>query len=109
MLYDEEFVLDMVTVNGILYKPCHITINKTDIIDRYHFLKYNYKWFNLNNKRSCVGNGRLFYFNNDGKLQLLHIQKERFTVEKYVPGIKEMLMDCVFLTSLNTWYGTWQL
>ena len=27
------------------------------------------------NKRSCVGNGRFFYFNDNGKLDLSHIQK----------------------------------
>ena len=75
MLYDEKLVLAMIAVNGILYDPCHITITKTYLIDKYHFLKYNDQLLNLNNKRSCIGNGRLFCFDGYGKLQLLHIQK----------------------------------
>ena len=76
MLYDEKLVLDIITVHRILYEPCHITTTKTDIIDENHFLKCNDQLLNLNNKRNCVGNGRLLYFKDDGKLQLLHIQKE---------------------------------
>ena len=82
---------------------------KTDIIDKYHFLKYNNQFLNLDNNRSCVGNGRIFYLEDDGKLELLHIQKEIFTVEIYVLGIKWMQMACLFLPSINTWYGTWLL
>ena len=33
------------------------------------------------NDKSCVRNGRLFYLNDDGKLELFHIQKI-LTVEK---------------------------
>ena len=68
----------MIAFHGILYEPCHIIITKIYIIDKYRFLNYNYPLLNLNNKRSSIGNGRLFYFDNDSKLQLLHIQKERF-------------------------------
>ena len=33
------------------------------------------------NEKSCVGNGRLFYFNDDGKLELFYMQKQ-LSVEK---------------------------
>ena len=34
------------------------------------------------NEKSCVGNGRLFYFNYDGKLGLLSIQKKRLPLKR---------------------------
>ena len=33
-------------------------------------------------EKSCVGNFRLFYLNNDGKLELFYIQKKILPVEK---------------------------
>ena len=33
-------------------------------------LKYNFQSLNLNNKVSCVGNFRLFYFNDYGNLDI---------------------------------------
>ena len=41
VIYDEQLVLDMITVHCVWYKPCHITITKTDSIDEDHFLEYN--------------------------------------------------------------------
>ena len=34
------------------------------------------------NDKGCVVNGRLFYFNNDGKLELFYMQKQIFLVLK---------------------------
>ena len=38
-------------------------------------LECNFQSLNLNNKISCVGNGRFFYFGDDAKLDILYIQK----------------------------------
>ena len=37
---------------------------------------YNDQALNLKNKKSCVGNGKLFYFSDDKKIHLLHIQRQ---------------------------------
>ena len=52
------------------YDTCHITIPKTDIIYKFHFLNYNSQSLNLINDKNFVGNGRLFYVKGDGKLDL---------------------------------------
>ena len=64
----------MITFDGILYEPCRITTPKTYIIDKVHF-KYNCLSLNFMNEKSCAGNFRLFYFNDDGKLELFYMQK----------------------------------
>ena len=84
MLYDKNIILNMVKVHEISYEPWNITKNKTGIIDKDNILKYGNELFNFNNDRSCVGNGRLFYFNDDRQLQLLNSQREIFHDEKYV-------------------------
>ena len=33
----------MITFDGRLYEPCRITRPKTDIIDKYHSLMYNFQ------------------------------------------------------------------
>ena len=65
----------MIIVHVSSYKICHTTRSKSDIIDKYQFLKYNFQSLNLNNDISCVENDRLFYLNYDRKLELLHVQK----------------------------------
>ena len=60
-----KIVLAVISVHGRLYKPFNATITKTYIIDKYHFLKYNYQLLNLKNKRNCVENVRFLYFNAD--------------------------------------------
>ena len=66
----------MITFYSSFYYPCHITGPKTYIIDKNHFFKYNFLSMNFINNRSGVGNDRLYYFNDDGKLELFHIQNK---------------------------------
>ena len=75
-------ILCMINIDGRSYEPCHITIQKTDIIDKFHFWKYNSQPLNLINDNICVGNDRFFYLNDDGKLELFYMQKKTFPAEK---------------------------
>ena len=65
----------MVTFDGRSYETCHIIIPKIDIIDK-DVSYYNCQSLDLMNKRSFVGNGEFFYFNDDGKIEIFRIPKK---------------------------------
>ena len=62
----------MITLYWGSYEPFHITIPKTYIIYKVLSL-YNCQYLNLVNEKICVGNGRFFYFNGYGKLELFYM------------------------------------
>ena len=70
----------MIIFGGRTYLTCHITIPKIDDIDKSHLKIYNCQSLNPMIQMICLGNGKFFYFNYDGKLELYHIQK---TVDKF--------------------------
>ena len=72
----------MIIFDGRSYELFHITRPKIYIVDKYHFSKYKFQSLYLRNNRSCVGNFRFFYLYENVELELLHIQKEIFPVEK---------------------------
>ena len=45
-------------------------------------LKYNNQSFNLKNKICCRCGGNFFCFDDDGKLQILHIQDKYFLLKR---------------------------
>ena len=52
-----------------------------------YYLKYNCQSFNSTCEKICVENGRLFYFNNDGKLDPYFIFKRRYSLKKYLSDL----------------------
>ena len=61
------------------------------------------------NGKSCVVDSRLFYFNNDRKLELFYLHQKCINCEKEILpfsslnvlnsiGTKKMKMDCLFLS-----------
>ena len=78
----------MITFDFRSYESCHINRPKTDIIDKYQFLKYNFQSLDFMNKRSCVGNVRFFYSNDNEKLELFHIPKKLPVKKTYVHFIE---------------------
>ena len=46
MLYDEKLVLDVITVHGRPYWPCHINRTKTDITDNFFCININH-WISI--------------------------------------------------------------
>ena len=76
MSYEKKVVYNMRTVGIRLYAPCHIAGTKTEIIENDQFLSNYYQTLNFKNKISCVVIGKLFYFNENCKLHLLHIPKK---------------------------------
>ena len=68
----------MRTLDGRSYEPSHDILPKTDITDEVPFFKYNCQSLNLMNEKSYIGNGRFFYFNNDGKLEIFYMQKKYY-------------------------------
>ena len=42
MLYEKQTVFNNISIYGRPYEPCHITINKIDIINKDQFLKQKY-------------------------------------------------------------------
>ena len=62
--------------------PSNITISKQSHIENLDFSKNNCQSFYSTYDKICVGNGRFFYFNDDGKLDLYCILKRRYPVIK---------------------------
>ena len=60
----------------------NINITKNSHIEDLDSLKYNCQSLDSTCDKICVGNGRFFYFNNDGKLDLCCILKRRYPVIK---------------------------
>ena len=54
----------------------NITIPKINHIENIDYLKYNDQSLNSIYEEICVGNGRLFYFDEDGKLDIYYILNE---------------------------------
>ena len=62
--------------------PFNITIPKWNQIENNNDLKYNYQSLNSSCEKICVGNGRLFYFGDDGIIDIYSIWKRRYPVIK---------------------------
>ena len=71
--YIIKMIFCMVIFNGRPYFSFHITIPKMDDTEIIIF-KYKYKSLNSTGEKIWVVNGRLFYFNHDGKLGLYHLK-----------------------------------
>ena len=74
----------MNTVIRSSYEPYHIIRTIIEIIDNYPFLSYNNQTLNFKNKISCVGDKNFFYLNENGKLQILNIQKQILPVKNNI-------------------------
>ena len=75
-------ILCMITFDGRSYVPFHIIIPQKVIIDKVYFKKYNSQYLNLTNKKRFVGNSRWSYFNDEVKLELFYMQKNRSPEDK---------------------------
>ena len=53
----------MIKFDGMSYETFQIRIPTADVINKVHF-----KYLTSMSKKTCVGNGRLSYFSDDGKL-----------------------------------------
>ena len=56
----------------------NITIPKHSHIENLNSLKYESQSLDSTCDKTCVGNGRFFYFNDDGKLDLCYILKRGY-------------------------------
>ena len=56
--------------DGGKYFPYHLTTPKQYDIEKVYLFKYNCQSLNSIGEKICVRNGRLFYFINDGKLDI---------------------------------------
>ena len=63
--------------------PFNITISKRDQFKK-DDLNYNFQSLNSTSEKICMGNGRLFYFKDAGKLDLYYILKRRYPVKKKI-------------------------
>ena len=80
-MFHEKTVYNVNSVARRSYEPYHNIGTTTIIIDHDELLSYNYQALYFKNNIGCVGGRNLFYFNEVVKIQLLHVQKQRLTVE----------------------------
>ena len=74
--------LYIILLDGRSYETCHISIPKTDIIDRVHFSQYDSKSLNLISEKRCVGNKIFFFSNSDGKIEIFICRKKSLSKNK---------------------------
>ena len=92
-----QLILCMIIFDGRTYLIFHITIPKIDDIDKVNFFKYNCQSLNSIGEKIYSGNDRLFYLNNEGKLDIYYTYKGYYIVENNLLfSLNSMHQNCNF-------------